>query len=104
MAAARKGKKRPEFRERKWTNMELRQFAIMRGDDNSELALTLETLALKKSANIHVYLNKLRKSWMLGYSRGRIKRKTCQRIERKAKTDKHIHSEADGEIFFSPEN
>ena len=83
MAAARKGKKRPEFRERKWTNIELRQFAIIRGDDNSELALTLETLALKKSANIHVYLNKLRKSWMLGYSRGRIKRKTCQRKESK---------------------
>ena len=67
----------------KWTNIELRQFAIIRGDDNSELALTLETLALKKSANIHVYLNKLRKSWMLGYSRGRIKRKTCQRKESK---------------------
>ena len=55
MAAARKGKKRPEFRERKWTNIELRQFAITRGDDNSELALTLETLALKKSANIHIF-------------------------------------------------
>ena len=50
MAAARKGKKRPEFRERKWTNIELRQFAIVLADDKSEFALTLETLALKKSA------------------------------------------------------
>ena len=80
MAAARKGKKRPEVRERKWRDIELKQSAIVLADDKSEFVLTLETLALKKSANIHIFeesLNKVKKSWMLGYSRGRIKRKTC---------------------------
>ena len=55
MAATRKGKKQPEFRERKWTAIKLRQFAIVLADNKSEFALTLETLALKKSANIHIF-------------------------------------------------
>ena len=42
-------KKRPEVRERKWTDMELKQFAILLADDKSEFALTLETLE-----NIHI--------------------------------------------------
>ena len=54
MAAARKGKKR-EVRKRKWTDIELKQFAIGLADNKSEFALTLETLALKKSANIHIF-------------------------------------------------
>ena len=33
MAAARKGKKRPEVREREWTDIELKQFAIGLADD-----------------------------------------------------------------------
>ena len=40
MAAARKGKKRPEVRERKWTDIELKQFAIVLADDKTEFALT----------------------------------------------------------------
>ena len=55
MAAIRKGKKQPAFRERKWTAIKLRQFAIVLADNKSEFALTLETLALKKSANIHIF-------------------------------------------------
>ena len=55
MAAAKKGKKRPEVRERKWRDIELKQFAIVLADDKSEVVLTLETLALKKSANIHIF-------------------------------------------------
>ena len=53
--APRKRKKRPEVKERKWTDIELKQFAIVLADDKSEFALTLETLALKKSANIHIF-------------------------------------------------
>ena len=55
MAAARKGKKRPEVRERKWTDIELKQLAIGLADDKSEFALISETLALKKSANIRIF-------------------------------------------------
>ena len=55
MAAARKGKKRPEVRERKWKDIELKQFAIVLADYKSEFALTLETLVPKKSANIHTF-------------------------------------------------
>ena len=55
MAAGRKGKKRPEVREKKWTDIELKQFAIVLTDYKSEFALTLETLALKKSANMHIF-------------------------------------------------
>ena len=55
MAAARKRKKRLEVRERKWTDIELKQFAIGLADDKSEFALTSQTLALKKSANIRIF-------------------------------------------------
>ena len=55
MAAARTGKKQPEVRERKWTDIELNQFAIGLADDKSEFALTSETMALKKSANIRIF-------------------------------------------------
>ena len=67
MAAARKGKKRSEIRERKWTDMELKQFPIVLADDKSEFALTLETLALKKSANIHIFeqVKKELDAWLL---------------------------------------
>ena len=54
-AAARKGKKRPEVRERKWKDIELKQLAIVLADYKSEFALTLETLVPKKSANIHTF-------------------------------------------------
>ena len=40
MAAARKRKKRLEVRERQWTDIELKQFAIGLADDKSEFALT----------------------------------------------------------------
>ena len=55
MAAARKAKKQREVRETKWRDIKLKQFAIVLADDKSEFALTLETLALKKSANIHIF-------------------------------------------------
>ena len=55
MAAARTGKKQPEVREREWTDIELKQFAIGLADDKSEFALTSETMALKKSANIRIF-------------------------------------------------
>ena len=54
MTATRKGKKRPEVRERQWTDIKLTQFAIVLADDKNGFNLTLETLALKKSANIHI--------------------------------------------------
>ena len=67
MAAARKGKKRPEVRERKWTDIELRQFVIALAGDKSEFALTTETLALKKSANIRIFeqVKKELDAWLL---------------------------------------
>ena len=43
MAAARKGKKQPKVRDRKWTDIELKQFAFVVADDKSEFAFTLET-------------------------------------------------------------
>ena len=43
MAAARKSKKLPEVRVRKWTDEELKQLAIVLADDVNEFALTLET-------------------------------------------------------------
>ena len=55
MAAARTGKKQPEVREREWTDIELKQFAIGLAGDKSEFALTSETMALKKSANIRIF-------------------------------------------------
>ena len=43
MVAARRGKKQPKVRERKWTDFELKQFAFVLSDDKSEFAFTLET-------------------------------------------------------------
>ena len=47
--AAKKSMK--ESRGRKWSEDELNEFASVLADDRTEFALTLETLALKKSAN-----------------------------------------------------
>ena len=40
---------------RKWSEDELKEFASVLADDRTEFALTLETLALKKSANVHIF-------------------------------------------------
>ena len=47
-----------ESRGRKWSEDELMEFASVLADDGTEFALTLETLALKKSANVHIALKK----------------------------------------------
>ena len=44
-----------ESRGRKWSEVELKVFASVLADDRNEFALTLETLALKKSANVHIF-------------------------------------------------
>ena len=44
-----------ESRGRKWSEDELKEFASVLADDRTEFALTLETLALKKSANVHIF-------------------------------------------------
>ena len=82
MAAARKGKKRPEVRERKWTDIELRQFVIVLAGDKSEFALTTETLALKKSVNIRIFeqVKKELDAWLL---EGKDKEEDLQRKESK---------------------
>ena len=51
--AAKKSMK--ESRGRKWSEDELKEFASVLADDRTEFALTLETLALKKSANVHIF-------------------------------------------------
>jgi len=43
ITAARKGKKLPEVRGRKWIDNELKQFAIVPADDKNEFAVRLET-------------------------------------------------------------
>ena len=82
MAAPRKGKKRPEVRERKWTDIELRQFVIVLAGDKSEFALTTETLALKKSVNIRIFeqVKKELDAWLL---EGKDKEEDLQRKESK---------------------
>ena len=65
----------------------------MVADDKSEFALTLETSALKKSANIHVF-EQFKKELDTRLLEGKDKEETK---EGKAKSDKHIHSEAEGE-------
>ena len=58
MAAAKKNTKNrkvSEVRVRKWTDRELKEFAYVLADDVNEFALSLETLALKGSANIHIF-------------------------------------------------
>ena len=66
----------------------------MVADDNSEFALTLETSALKKSANIHIF-EQVKKELDARLLEGKDKEEAK---EGKAKSDKHIHSEAEGEI------
>ena len=44
-----------ETRGRKSSEDELKEFASVLADDRTEFALTLETLALKKSANVHIF-------------------------------------------------
>ena len=51
--AAKKSMK--ESRGRKWSENEFKEFASVLADDRTEFALTLETLALKKSANVHIF-------------------------------------------------
>ena len=46
-----------ETRGTKWRKVELKVFATVLTDDRNEFALTLETLALKKSANFHIFQN-----------------------------------------------
>ena len=46
-----------ESRGRKWREVELKVFATVLADDRNEFALTLETLALNKSANFHIFQN-----------------------------------------------
>ena len=46
-----------ETRGRKWREVELNVFATVLADDRNEFALTLETLALKNSANFHIFQN-----------------------------------------------
>lgn len=53
-----------ETRGTKWREVELKVFATALTDDRNEFALTLETLALKKSANFHIF-KILRKNSML---------------------------------------
>ncbi|XP_028406170.1 uncharacterized protein LOC114528693 [Dendronephthya gigantea] len=47
--------KKRETRGPKWNSFELKLFALVLADDENDFALTLESLALKKSANIHVF-------------------------------------------------
>ena len=102
MAAARKGKKRPEVRERKWRDIELKQFATVLADDKSEVVLTLETLALKKSANIHIFevFEQGEKELDARLLEGKDTEEDLLK-KGKAKTDKHIHPEAEGEIHMN---
>ena len=44
-----------ETRGRKWSKVELKVFAYVLAVDRNEFAMTLETLALKKSANVHIF-------------------------------------------------
>ena len=46
-----------ETRSRKWLEVELKVFASVLADDQDDFALTLETLALKKSVNFHIFQN-----------------------------------------------
>ena len=44
-----------ETRGRKSSENELKEFTSVLADDRTEFALTLETLALKKSAKVHIF-------------------------------------------------
>ena len=76
----------------------LKQFVIVLTDGKSEFALTLETLALKKSVNIHIFKKiKTELDARLLEAEGYRERPAK---ERKAKTDKHILRN----FYFSPES
>jgi hypothetical protein len=47
--------KNKEIRGARWSLTQLKLFAAVLADDQNEFAFTLESLALKKSANIHVF-------------------------------------------------
>lgn len=72
----------------------------MVADDKSEFALTLETSALKKSANIHVF-EQFKKELDTRLLEGKDKEETKGG---KAKSNKHIHSKAEGEIQMEKES
>ena len=72
----------------------------MVADDKSEFALTLETSALKKSANIHVF-EQFKKELDTRLLEGKDKEETK---EGKANSNKHIHSKAEGEIQMEKES
>ena len=55
MAAKKQKKGTKKYRGKKWSDGELREFAYVLADDQTEFALTLETLALKRSANVHIF-------------------------------------------------
>ena len=78
----------------------LQKSAIVVADDKSEFALTLETSALKKSANIHVF-EQFKKELDTRLLEGKDKEETK---EGKAKSNKHIHSKAEGEIQMEKES
>ena len=50
-----KNKRNTEVRVRKWTEEELKQFAYVLADEIDDFAYKLESLALKKSANEHIF-------------------------------------------------
>ena len=50
-----RSKSMKESRGRKRSEDELKEFVSVLADDRTEFALTLETLALKKSANVHIF-------------------------------------------------
>ena len=58
MAPKRKNK---DVRGARWSLSQLKLFATVLADDQTDFAFTLESLALKKSANLHV-LKALRKN------------------------------------------
>ena len=66
----------------------------MVADDKSEFTLTLETSALKKSANILIF-EQVKKELDARLLEGKDKEEAK---EGKPKSDKHIRSEAEGEI------
>ena len=72
----------------------------MVADDKREFALTLETSALRNSANIHVF-EQVKKELDTRLLEGKDKEEAK---EGKAKSDKHIHSEAEGETQMEKES
>jgi len=61
----------------------------------NEFALRLETLALKKSTNIKVF-EQVKTELYARLNVEKVKEESSQ--ERKAKTNRYVHSEAQGEV------